>query len=118
MNLGASLNPQSRTKRLANDAGCVLAITEALNASDQMLGMLKQAIRNPSITIPEVADILSSDRALSTQIVTFANTVFPIRTSNLCKTIEEALRLVGLREIARLMDSAATEEVISSQLRA
>jgi HD-like signal output (HDOD) protein len=118
MNLGASPNPQSGTKRLVNDAGCVLAITEALNGSGEILRMLKNAIRNPRTTIPEVADILSSDRVLSTQIVTFANTVFPIRTSNLCKTIEEALRLVGLREITRLIATATTEDVIESNLRA
>lgn len=118
MNLGAASNPQSGTKRLANDAGCVLAITEALNGSGEILRMLKNAIRNPRITIPEVATILSSDRVLSTQIITFANTVFPIRTSNLCKTIEEALRLVGLREITRLIATATTEDVISANLRA
>jgi HD-like signal output (HDOD) protein len=61
---------------------------------------------------------LSSDGALSTQIVTFANTLSPIRTSNLCKTIEEALRLVGLREIARLIAAATTEDVCPANLRA
>ncbi|MCS6243830.1 MAG: HDOD domain-containing protein [Opitutus sp.] len=80
--------------------------------------MLQHAIRNPRTTIPEVAHIMSSHRELSTQIVTFANTVFPIRTSNICKTIEEALRLVGLREITRLIAAATTEDVIESNLGA
>jgi len=118
MNSGANLNLLVGTKRLANDAVCVVAITEALNASGEILGMLKHAIRNPRTTIPEVANILSSDRELSTQIVTFANTVFPIRTSNICKTIEEALRLVGLREITRLIAAATTEDIFESNLGA
>ena len=118
MNLGAPINPPSGTKRLAADAGCILAITETLNESGEILGMLKHAIRNPRTTIPEVADIMSNNRMLSTQIVTFANTVFPIRTCNICNTIEEALRLVGLREITRLIATATTEELIESNLGA
>ena len=118
MILGASINPPIGTKRLATDTGCVLAITETLNESREILGMLKHAIRNPRTTIPEVAQIMSSHRVLSTQIITFANTVFPIRTSNICKTIEDALRLVGLREITRLIAAATTENVVESNLGA
>ena len=114
MILGASINPPIGTKRRATDTGCVLAITETLHESREILRLLKHAIGNPRTTIPEVARIMSSNRVLSTQIVTFANTVFPIRTSNICKTIEEALRLVGLREITRLIAAATTEAVIEA----
>ena len=118
MNLGANTNLLGGTKRLVNDAVCVLAITETLNGSGEILGMLKNAIRNPRTTIPEVAHIMRNNRVLLTQIVTFANTVFPIKTSNICNTIEEALRLVGLREITRLIAAATTEEMIESNLGA
>jgi len=81
----------------------LLSLTDSLNASGQILGLLTKAMRNPRITIPEVGQILRLDVVLSARIIRIANTAFFFKTTRTCHTIEEALTRVGLREIARLV---------------
>ena len=80
-----------------------MAITDSLNASGQILGLLNLAISNPRTSIAEIATILRRDVVLSARIIRMSNSAFFVRTSNVCKTIEDALQRVGMREIARLM---------------
>ena len=118
MNLGATLNPVGGVNRLTNHRECLFAITESLNASGQILGMLNLAIRNPRTPIPEIANILSRDVMLSERLIRLANSTFFVRTSNVCKTVEDALQRVGMREIARLIATASMQGMAPPMLRA
>jgi HD-like signal output (HDOD) protein len=96
----------------------LLSLTDSLNASGQILGLLNVAIRNPLITIPEVGQILRLDVVLSARIIRIANTAFYFKTTRICNTIEEALQRVGLREIARLIGTATQQGRAPDQLHA
>ena len=118
MNLGENRNPQGSVKRLTNNMECLLAIADSLNATGQALEMLNLVISNPRTTIPEIATILRRDVVLSARIIRMSNSAFLVRTSNVCKTIEEALKRVGIREIARLIASATMQGIAPLKLRA
>jgi HD-like signal output (HDOD) protein len=105
-------------KRLTNAPDCLLSITESLNASGQILGLLNLAISNPRTTIPEIATILRRDVMLSARIIRISNSAFFMRATNSCKTIEDALQRVGMREIARLIATATMQGIAPKQLRA
>ncbi|MCS6244447.1 MAG: HDOD domain-containing protein [Opitutus sp.] len=96
----------------------LLSLTDSLNASGQILGLLNIAMRNPQITIPEVGQILRLDVVLSARIIRIANTAFYFKTTRSCNTIEEALQRVGLREIARLIATATMQGRSPVHLRA
>ena len=118
MTLSAPFNPHGSIKRLTNDHQCLLAITDTLNASGQILGLLNMAISNPRTTIAEIAAILRRDVVLSARIIRMSNSAFFLRTSSICKTIEDALQLVGMREIARLIATATMQGMAPAKLRA
>ena len=118
MNLSAGVNPPGCANRLTNNRECLFAITESLTASGQMLGMLNLAIRNPRTTIPEIANILRRDAMLSARLIRLANSAFFVRTSNVCKTVEDALQRVGMREIARFIATASMQGMAPTMLRA
>lgn len=105
-------------KRLTNDRDCLLAITDSLNASGQILGLLNAAISNPRTSIADIATILRRDVMLSARIIRIANSAFFFRTSQACKTIEDALHRVGMREIARLVSTATMQGLAPTTLRA
>ena len=96
----------------------LLSLTDSLNASGQILGLLNVAIRNPQVTIAEVGQILRLDVVLSARIIRIANTAFYFKTTRICNTIEEALQRVGLREIARLIATATMQGRAPVHLRA
>lgn len=118
MTLSEPSKPHGSVKRLTNAHDCLLAITESLNASGQILGLLNLAISNPRTTIPEIATILRRDVMLSARIIRISNSAFFVRTSNACKTIEDALQRVGMREIARLIATATMQGMAPPKLRA
>jgi HD-like signal output (HDOD) protein len=118
MNSGGPLNPPVNAKRLTSNRESLLAITDSLNASEQILGLLNLAISNPRTSIADVAMILRRDVVLSARIIRMANSAFFVRTSNVCKTIEDALQRVGMREIARLIATVTMQGVASPKLRA
>ena len=118
MTLNVTSTHTGRVDRLTNDRECLLAITDSLNASGQILGLLNLAISNPRTTIPEIATILRRDVVLAARIVRIANSAFFFKTSNVCKTIEDALQRVGLREIARLIATATMQGMAPPKLRA
>ena len=118
MNSSAPLHSQGSLKRLNHNMGCLLAIADSLNAAGPVLGMLNHAISNPRTTIPEIATILRRDVMLSARIIRMSNSAFYVRTSNVCNTIEDALKRVGMREIARLIASATLQGVAPPTLRA
>ena len=117
MNSGASFNTNGRIIRPTPDRDCIFAITEVLNTSEQIFGLLNQAIINPRTTIHEVALILQGDAVLGALIIRLANSTFVINTRKLCDSIEDALRLVGLREIARLVATATLQNMAATNLR-
>jgi HD-like signal output (HDOD) protein len=96
----------------------LLSLTDSLNASGKILGLLNVAIRNPQVTIPEVGQILRLDVMLSARIVRIANTAFYFKSTRSCNTIEEALQRVGMREIARLIATATMQGRAPVHLRA
>ena len=110
--------PHGSVKRLTNNQQCLLAITDTLSASGQVLGLLNMAISNPRTTIPEIATILRRDVMLSARIIRIANSAFFVRATNACKTIEDALQRVGMREIARLIATATMQGMAPPKLRA
>lgn len=118
MTLSEPSKPTGSVKRLTNAHDCLLAITESLNASGQILGLLNMAISNPRTTIPEIATILRRDVMLSARIIRISNSAFFVRTANVCKTIEDALQRVGMREIARLIATATMQGMAPPKLRA
>jgi HD-like signal output (HDOD) protein len=118
MNLQESISPTGGAPRLTADAQCLLSITDSLKSSGQILGLLNLAISNPRTTIPEIATILRRDVMLSARIIRIANSAFFVRTANGCKTIEDALQRVGMREIARLVATATMQGMAPRTLRA
>jgi HD-like signal output (HDOD) protein len=118
MTLSETSHPHGNVKRLSNDQQCLLTITDSLNASGQILGLLNMAISNPRTTIPEIATILRRDVMLSARIIRISNSAFFVRTSNICKTIEDALQRVGMREISRLIATATMQGMAPPRLRA
>ena len=96
----------------------LLSLTDSLNASGQLLGLLNVAISNPQITIHEVGQILRLDVVLTARLIRIANTAFYFKTTRSCNTIEEALQRVGLREVARLIATATMQGRAPVQLRA
>jgi HD-like signal output (HDOD) protein len=118
MHLQAPSNSRSGINRLTNDQQCLLSITDSLNSSGQILALLNLAISNPRTTIAEIATILRRDVMLSARIIRISNSAFFVRTSNVCKTIEDALQRVGMREIARLIATATMQGMAPPLLRA
>ena len=118
MNLQEPSNPHGDVKRLTNDRECLLPLMDSLNASGQILGLLNMAISNPHTTIADIATILRRDVMLSARIIRISNSAFLVRTSNVCKTIEDALQRVGMREIARLIATATMQGMAPPKLRA
>lgn len=118
MNLTEPTKPTAGAPRLTSDSQCLLSITDSLNSSAQILGLLNLAISNPRTTVPEIATILRRDVMLSARIIRIANSAFFVRTSNTCKTIEDALQRVGMREIARLVATATMQGMAPQSLRA
>jgi hypothetical protein len=68
MTLSETSLPHGSVKRLTNDQQCLLTITDSLNASGQILGLLNLAISNPRTTIAEIATILRRDVMLSAHV--------------------------------------------------
>jgi HD-like signal output (HDOD) protein len=118
MTLSEPIKQTGGVHRLTNDRDCLLAITDSLNASGQILASLNMAIRHPHTTIDEIALILRRDVILSARIIRLSNSAFFVRTSNVCKTIEDALKRVGMREIARLIATATMQGMAPTKLRA
>jgi HD-like signal output (HDOD) protein len=117
MNTGASFDTNGRLIRPTPDRECLLAINEALNNSERVFGLLNQAIINPHTTSHEVAMILHGDTVLPALIIRLANSTLVFNTKKLCDTVDDALRLVGLREIARLVANATLQNVAATNLR-
>ena len=118
MNLQQPSNPHDDVKRLTNDRQCLLPLVDSLNSSGQILGMLNMAISNPLTTVADIAAILQRDKMLSARVIRISNSDFFVRTSNVCKTIEDALQRVGMREIARLIATATMQGMAPPKLRA
>jgi HD-like signal output (HDOD) protein len=112
-----TIRPRTGT-HLTNDPDCLLAITESLSATGQVLALLNVAISNPRTTITELAAILRRDVMLSARVVRTANSAFFFNKNSPCKTIEEALQRVGMREIARLVATATMQGLAPNRLRA
>lgn len=104
--------------RLTNSPDCLLAITDSLSATGQIVARLNVAISDPHCTLDEVATILRRDVMLSARVVRTANSAFFVGSRGPCKTIEEALQRVGLREVARLVAIATMQGLAPTQLRA
>jgi HD-like signal output (HDOD) protein len=105
-------------KRLTHDYTGLLSISESLNVAGDVLGLLNLALRNPRITLIEMALILRRDVVLSARVIRIANTAFFFKTSRICNTIEEALQRVGLREVCRIIAAATLQGKAPAQLRA
>ena len=118
VSLSGPFNPPGSFRRLTNNRECLFAITDSLNASGQILGMLNHAICNPRIKIPEIADIVCRDVILTARLIRMANSAFYVRTTSVCKTIEDALQRFGLREIARLVATVSMQDMAPPMLRA
>ena len=116
MDLAQPRSSFGSVKRLSYNPECLVAITEALHASGQILRMLNHAISNPRTTLLEIADIIGCDAALAARMVRLANSYFLFNTNKLCDTVEGALRLVGLREVSRLISTATAQGVTSPLL--
>ena len=117
MNTGASFDTNAKVIRPTPDRDCIFAITETLKTSELIFGLLNQAIINPRTTIHEVAMILHGDAVLWALIIRLANSTFVFNTRKLCDTVEDALLLVGLREIARLVTTATFQNRAATNLR-
>ena len=113
MDLAQPSSPFGIVKRLSYNPECQVAITEALHASEQLLRMLHHAIRNPRTTLAEIADIMGCNATLAELMVRLANSSLLFNSNKLCDTVEGALRLVGLREVSRIITTASTQSVTS-----
>ena len=116
--LSGPLNQPGRIHRLTNNRECLFALTDSLTASGQILGLLNLAISNPRTTLAELASLLHRDVVLSERLIRLANSAFCVGTRNTCKTIEDALQRVGMREIARLIATASVQGMAPPLLRA
>jgi HD-like signal output (HDOD) protein len=112
------LPPTQKQIKLTNNHNCLISITESLNACGQILCLLNLTIRNPSATIAEIATILRKDVVLSARIIKMANSAFFFKNAHPCKTIEDALFRVGLREISRLVTTATMQGIAPKELKA
>jgi HD-like signal output (HDOD) protein len=103
MPIHSNLLHESGVPRLTHRYEGLMCLADSLNVSAQVLDLLNTAIRNPHVSILEVGQILRFDVVLSARIIRIANTSYFLKASRICHTIEDALRRVGLREVARLI---------------
>jgi HD-like signal output (HDOD) protein len=98
------------------DRTMLVQLADSLSVSGQVIARLNQILRLPTCTLEEVAQVMRSDPSLSARVVRVANSAFfGIKTR--VQSLEEALQRVGLREVFRIVGTAALQELIPLQLR-
>jgi HD-like signal output (HDOD) protein len=99
------------------DRTLVIQLADSLSACGHVIGRLNQLLRSPYCNLEEVASVMRSDPALSARVVRVANSAFfGIKTR--VRSLEEALQRVGLREVFRIVSTAALQQLSPTQLRA
>jgi HD-like signal output (HDOD) protein len=94
----------------------LIQLADSLSVSAQVIGRLNQTLRSPTCTLHDIAHVMRSDPALSARVVRVANSAF-FSTKHRVESLEEALQRVGLREVFRIVGTAALQQFIPQQLR-
>jgi HD-like signal output (HDOD) protein len=106
----------STAPRILDKTG-LIHLADSISVSAQVIGRLNQTLRSPTCTLHDIAEVMRSDPALSGRIVRVANSPY-FGSKHRVQSLEEALQRVGLREVFRIVGTAALHQFTPPQLRA
>jgi HD-like signal output (HDOD) protein len=95
----------------------LVQLADSMSVSAQVIARLNQIMRSPTSTLVDIAQVLRTDPSLSARVVRIANSAF-FSTKSRASSLEEALQRVGLREVYRIVGTAALGRLTPTSLRA
>jgi HD-like signal output (HDOD) protein len=108
----ATLPPPSRVI----DQTTLLHLADSMSASSQVLLKLNRLMQSPLTTIDDISRAVQLDPALTARVVRISNSAF-FATRARSKSLEESLKRVGVREVFRIVTTAAMGNLIPGHLR-
>ena len=99
------------------DRNMLVQMADTMSVSAQVLARLNQIMRSPMSTLVEIAHVIRTDPALAARVVRIANSAF-FASKTRASSLEEALQRVGLREVYRIVGTAALGRLTPANLRA
>jgi HD-like signal output (HDOD) protein len=94
----------------AYSPGDVLSIADTFPATQQVLAQLSVLLRSPDAGLEEVSRLLKQDVSLAARLIRVANSAVFAQDLEVA-SVEDAVSLVGFREIYRLVGIAVMHEV-------
>ncbi|HEY9250291.1 MAG TPA: HDOD domain-containing protein [Rariglobus sp.] len=105
------------TANLVPDRGMLMQLADSMSVSAQVLARLNQLMSSPVSNLSEIAFVVRTDPALAARVVRIANSSF-FASKSRASSLEEALQRVGLREVYRIVGTAALGRLTPANLRA
>jgi len=99
------------------DHRMLMQLADSMSVSTQVLARLNQLMRSPMSTLLDISHVIRTDPALAARVVRIANSAF-FSSKTRVNSLEEALQRVGLREVYRIVGTAALGRLTPANLRA
>lgn len=99
------------------DQPTLIRLADSLSTSTQVMVKLNRLLQSPVTTIDDVSQAVRLDPALTARVVRISNSAF-FATRSRSNSLEDALKRVGVREVFRIVTTAAMGNLIPGQLRA
>ncbi|CAM2902975.1 HDOD domain-containing protein [Rariglobus hedericola] len=99
------------------DLSMLVQLADSMSVSAQVLARMNQLMLSPMSTLVDIAQVLRTDPSLAARVVRIANSAF-FATKTRASSLEEALQRVGLREVYRIVGTAALGRLTPVNLRA
>jgi HD-like signal output (HDOD) protein len=94
----------------------LVQMADSMSVSAQVIARLNQLIRSPMSSLTDIAQVIRTDPALAARVVRISNCAFFARRTR-ASSLEEALQRVGLREVYRIVGTAALGRMTPVRLR-
>jgi hypothetical protein len=93
-----------------------IAEMKNLPTPSQHLKKIVNVIRNPDVSVSEIASVIEKDETLVAQILKLINSgLFALREK--IKTVEEAIALLGISKLKELVYSVSIMELFSAEMK-
>lgn len=93
----------------------ILASTQALPASPEILPKLQRILREPDAEMAEVVALFKLDPNLTAQLIRLSNSAYYGSSQN-CNCVEDAIQRVGFQEVYRLVAALTSIELLGEEL--
>jgi len=115
----SSINISQRKNQLEVNAKVtdeILKEVEKIPSFPENVILIQRLIHNPKSTIKEISESIKRDLGLTTSILKLANSAGYI-TLNKIKSIEEAVKLIGIRSINILLIATGVHKIMDSRYK-